>query len=108
MAPVVVLSKRGANFAAGMSVALPSCTTLRASSPKHCNTSMVGLEAVLSEVEQTGVEQELIAQGKGRKRHLGLSDEAIVKARWKSTCALPARPSRWRSWMTGQRTASTS
>jgi glutamate synthase (NADPH/NADH) large chain len=41
---------------------------------------MVGIESVVSELEQTGAEQELIAQGKGRKRHLGMSDEALLKS----------------------------
>ena len=76
---VVVLGKTGRNFAAGMSGGLAFVYDPAGQFAKRCNTSMVGLEAVLSEVEQTGVEQELIAQGKGRKRHLGLSDEAIVK-----------------------------
>ena len=70
----------GRNFAAGMSGGLAYVYDPAGQFAKHCNMAMVGLEPVLSEVEQTGVEQELIAQGKGRKRHLGLSDEAIVKS----------------------------
>ncbi|HQD63891.1 MAG TPA: glutamate synthase-related protein, partial [Casimicrobium huifangae] len=76
---VVVLGKTGRNFAAGMSGGLTYVYDPVGQFAKHCNMAMVGLEPVLSEIEQTGVEQELIAQGKGRKRHLGLSDEAIVK-----------------------------
>ena len=71
---VVVLSKTGRNFAAGMSGGLTYVARPVGQFAKHCNMAMVGLEPVLSEIEQTGVEQELIAQGKGRKRHLGLSD----------------------------------
>ena len=41
---------------------------------------MVSVESVVSEIEQTGAEQELIAQGKGRKRHRDLSDEAMIKS----------------------------
>ena len=47
---------------------------------KRCNLSMVSVESVVSEIEQTGVEQELIAQGKGRKRHRDMSDEAMIKS----------------------------
>jgi glutamate synthase (NADPH) large chain len=83
---VVVLGATGRNFAAGMSGGVAYVYDPRADyAPngqfaKHCNMSMVSLEPLLSEVEQTGVEQEAIAQGKGRKRHLDKSDEAIVKS----------------------------
>ena len=40
----------------------------------------MSLEPVASELEQTGTEQELIAQGKGRKRHRDMSDEALIKS----------------------------
>ncbi len=77
---VIVLGKTGRNFAAGMSGGIAYVYDPTQSFAKHCNMSMVSLEPLLSEVEQTGVEQEAIAQGKGRKRHLNASDESIVKA----------------------------
>ena len=77
---VVVLGATGRNFAAGMSGGVAYVYDPKGAFAKHCNLSMVSLEPLLSEVEQTGVEQEAIAQGKGRKRHLGQSDEAIVKS----------------------------
>jgi glutamate synthase (NADPH) large chain len=77
---VVVLGGTGRNFAAGMSGGLAYVYDPSGKFAKLCNTSMVTLEPLLSEVEQTGVEQEAIAQGKGRKRHRDQSDESIVKS----------------------------
>jgi glutamate synthase (NADPH) large chain len=77
---VVVLGGTGRNFAAGMSGGVAYVYDPLNKFAKLCNTSMVTLEPLLSEIEQTGVEQEAIAQGKGRKRHLDKSDEAIVKS----------------------------
>ena len=77
---VVVLGETARNFAAGMSGGLAFVYDPNGMFSKRCNLSMVGIERVVSELEQTGAEQELIAQGKGRKRHLGLSDEALLKS----------------------------
>jgi glutamate synthase (NADPH) large chain len=77
---VVVLGATGRNFAAGMSGGIAYVYDPRGAFAKHCNMSMVSLEPLLSELEQTGVEQEAIAQGKGRKRHRDASDESIVKS----------------------------
>jgi glutamate synthase (NADPH) large chain len=77
---VVVLGKTGRNFAAGMSGGYAFVYDPAGEFKAHCNLSMVGLEAMQSETEQAGAEHELIAQGKGRKRHRGLSDEAMLKA----------------------------
>ncbi|MGL5002388.1 MAG: glutamate synthase subunit alpha, partial [Casimicrobium sp.] len=77
---VVVLGVTGRNFAAGMSGGVAYVYDPRGAFAKHCNLSMVSLEPLLSELEQTGVEQEAIAQGKGRKRHRDASDESIVKS----------------------------
>ncbi len=76
---VVVLGATGRNFAAGMSGGIAYVYDPQGKFRERCNLSMVSLEPLLSEIEQTGVEQELIAQGKGRKRHRDQSDEAIVK-----------------------------
>ncbi len=77
---VVVLGTTGRNFAAGMSGGIAYVYDVNGTFAKHCNMSMVSLEPLLSDLEQTGIEQEAIAQGKGRKRHLDKSDEAIVKS----------------------------
>jgi glutamate synthase (NADPH) large chain len=77
---VVVLGATGRNFAAGMSGGLTYVYDPKNQFAKHCNLSMVSLEAVASELEQTGTEQELIAQGKGRLRHRHMSDEALIKS----------------------------
>ncbi len=77
---VVVLGKTGRNFAAGMSGGISYVYDADGSFAAHCNTSMVSLEPVLTEIEQAGAEHELVAQGKGRKRHRGLSDEKLLKS----------------------------
>ena len=77
---VVVLGETGRNFAAGMSGGLTYVYDPKGVFAKRCNLSMVSVEPVASEIEQTGAEQELIAQGKGRKRHRDLSDEAMIKS----------------------------
>jgi glutamate synthase (NADPH) large chain len=77
---VVVLGKTGRNFAAGMSGGIAYVYDLDGQFAKHCNMSMVALEPVMSETEQAGAEHEMVAQGKGSKRHRGTSDEALLKA----------------------------
>jgi glutamate synthase (NADPH) large chain len=76
---VVVLGKTGRNFAAGMSGGVAYVYDADGQFAKHCNMSMVSLEPVLSEIEQSGTEHELVAQGKGRKRHREVSDEVLLK-----------------------------
>jgi glutamate synthase (NADPH/NADH) large chain len=76
---VVVLGKTGRNFAAGMSGGVAYVYDADGQFSKHCNLSMVALEPVSSEIEQGGHEHELVAQGKGRKRHRDTSDEALLK-----------------------------
>ena len=77
---VVVLGPTGRNFAAGMSGGIAYVYDPEGRFRERCNHSMVAIEPLLSDIEQTGIEQELIAQGKGRKRHRNQSDEAIVKS----------------------------
>ncbi|MCS6997038.1 MAG: glutamate synthase large subunit [Casimicrobiaceae bacterium] len=77
---VVVLGPTGRNFAAGMSGGIAYVYDPQGRFRERCNLAMVALEPLLSEIEQIGVEQELIAQGKGRVRHRDQSDEALVKS----------------------------
>jgi glutamate synthase (NADPH) large chain len=77
---VVVLGKTGRNFAAGMSGGVAYVYDADGTFKSHCNLSMVALETVLTETEQNGQDHELIAQGKGRKRHRATSDEALLKS----------------------------
>jgi glutamate synthase (NADPH/NADH) large chain/glutamate synthase (ferredoxin) len=46
---------------------------------QRCNLSMVSLEPVLTEAEQATMELELTAAGKGRLRHAGALDEALLR-----------------------------
>ncbi len=46
----------------------------------RCNRSMVALEPLLTEADQTRVEDELAASGKGRLLHLDRYDESIVRS----------------------------
>ena len=67
---VAVLGKTGRNFAAGMSGGVAFVYDEDGQFAKRCNTSMVGLEKVLSADEQGGE-----ASG----WHRGQSDEALLK-----------------------------
>ncbi len=69
---VVVIGMTGRNFAAGMSGGIAYVLDVEGSFKDRCNTSMVQMEAVLSEAEQDGkVAREIW--------HLGRSDESIVR-----------------------------
>jgi len=76
---VVVLGRTGRNFAAGMSGGLAYVYDADGTFAQRCNTSMVALEPLLTESQQAVAEKELVAQGKGRLRHLDRADEAIVR-----------------------------
>ena len=76
---VVVLGKTGRNFAAGMSGGLAYVYDADGTFAQRCNTSMVALEPVLTESQQTVAEKELAAAGKARVRHLDRADETIVR-----------------------------
>jgi glutamate synthase (NADPH/NADH) large chain len=65
---VVVLGQTGRNFAAGMSGGIAYVLDLNGDFASRCNLSMVALEKVLPEAEQTG------------QQHRGQSDEAQLKA----------------------------
>ena len=75
---VVVLGHTGRNFAAGMSGGVAFVHD-DGTFHSRCNAAMVALEPVLSEAAQSEAEQELVAAGKGRQRHLGRSDEATLR-----------------------------
>jgi glutamate synthase (NADPH/NADH) large chain len=67
-----VIGMTGRNFAAGMSGGIAYVLDVEGSFKDRCNTSMVQMEAVLSEAEQDGkVAREIW--------HLGRSDESIVR-----------------------------
>ncbi|MEP6703028.1 MAG: glutamate synthase-related protein, partial [Betaproteobacteria bacterium] len=76
---VVVLGRTGRNFAAGMSGGVAFVFDDDGSFASRCNTSMVSLEPVLSETDQSAAEARLAAEGKGRLLHLGRSDEALLR-----------------------------
>jgi glutamate synthase (NADPH/NADH) large chain len=76
---VVVLGRTGRNFAAGMSGGIAYVYDPEGSFEHRCNPDMVALERVLPESEQAAVESELVAAGKGRARHLGRADDAILR-----------------------------
>jgi glutamate synthase (ferredoxin) len=76
---VVVLGRTGRNFAAGMSGGYAFVYDDDGSFASRCNASMVALEPVLPEAEQAKAEKELAAAGKGRQRHAGRSDEALLR-----------------------------
>jgi glutamate synthase domain-containing protein 3 len=46
---------------------------------QRCNASMVALEPLATEAQQAAAEKELVAAGKGRQRHAGKSDEALLR-----------------------------
>ena len=76
---VVVLGRTGRNFAAGMSGGIAYVYDEDGTFAQRCNTSMVALEPVLTEAEQAKAEKELAAAGKGRLRHAGRADEALLR-----------------------------
>jgi glutamate synthase (NADPH/NADH) large chain len=76
---VVVLGRTGRNFAAGMSGGIAYVYDEDGSFVQRCNPSMVTLESVLTEAEQAAAEKELVAAGKGRLKHAGRSDEALLR-----------------------------
>jgi glutamate synthase domain-containing protein 3 len=76
---VVVLGRTGRNFAAGMSGGIAYVYDDDGTFAKRCNAAMVALEPVLPEAEQTKAEDELIAAGKARLRHVGRCDDAILR-----------------------------
>jgi len=76
---VAVLGRTGRNFAAGMSGGIAYVYDDDGSFATRCNVSMVALEPVLSEAEQTKAEGELVGAGKARLRHAGRADEAILR-----------------------------
>jgi glutamate synthase (NADPH/NADH) large chain len=76
---VVVLGRTGRNFAAGMSGGIAYVYDADGTFARRCNASMVALGPVLTETEQAKFEAELVAAGKGRNRHLGRGDDAILR-----------------------------
>jgi glutamate synthase (NADPH/NADH) large chain len=76
---VVVLGATGRNFAAGMSGGIAYVFDDDGAFAQRCNTAMVALEPVLTEAEQAKAEKELVASGKGRLRHAGKADEALLR-----------------------------
>jgi glutamate synthase (NADPH/NADH) large chain len=77
---VIVLGRTGRNFAAGMSGGIAYVYDPDQTFALRCNQAMVALEPLLQEDQQTRVEAELAASGKGRLLHLDRSDEAIARA----------------------------
>ena len=76
---VVVLGCTGRNFAAGMSGGIAYVYDADGTFGERCNTAMVALEPLQTEAQQAAAEKELAAAGKGRERHAGKADEAIVR-----------------------------
>jgi glutamate synthase (NADPH) large chain len=76
---VVVLGRTGRNFAAGMSGGIAYVYDDDATFKGRCNHNMVALEPVLSEADQALADKDLAASGKGRLRHTGRADEAILR-----------------------------
>ncbi|MEP7180885.1 MAG: glutamate synthase large subunit [Betaproteobacteria bacterium] len=76
---VVVLGRTGRNFAAGMSGGIAYVYDDDGTFANRCNAAMVALEPVLAEAEQAAAEKELVAAGKGRLKHAGRSDEALLR-----------------------------
>jgi len=77
---VVVLGRTGRNFAAGMSGGIAYVYDPDQTFASRCNLSMVALETLLPEDEQTRVETELAASGKGRNLHLDRCDEPLARS----------------------------
>jgi len=76
---VVVLGGAGRNFAAGMSGGYAFVYDVDGAFAQRCNASMVALEPLQSEAQQTAAEKDLAAAGKGRLRHAGKSDETLLR-----------------------------
>jgi glutamate synthase domain-containing protein 3 len=76
---VVVLGPTGRNFAAGMSGGIAYVYDADGTFAQRCNPSMVALEPLATEAQQTAAEKELAAAGKGRQRHAGKADEALLR-----------------------------
>ena len=76
---VVVLGRTGRNFAAGMSGGVAFVYDEDGTFALRCNLSMVSLEPVLEDADQTRLEQDLVAAGKGRLRHVGAADTTLVR-----------------------------
>jgi len=76
---VVVLGRTGRNFAAGMSGGVAFVYDPDDAFRNRCNMTMVGLERVANEMDQAKMEQELEIAGKGRLRHAGRTDEALLR-----------------------------
>jgi len=76
---VVVLGRTGRNFAAGMSGGVAYVYDEDGTFARRCNMSMVSLEPVLDNTGQASLEQELIASGKGRLRHVGRADIELLR-----------------------------
>jgi glutamate synthase domain-containing protein 3 len=76
---VVVLGRTGRNFAAGMSGGIAFVFDEDGTFKERCNTAMVTLEKVQTEVEQAKAEAELAASGNGRLRHGELADDALLR-----------------------------
>ena len=76
---VVVLGRTGRNFAAGMSGGIAFVYDADGTFAHRCNLSMVSLERVLPEAEQTALERELAAGGKARIRHRSRPDDALLR-----------------------------
>ncbi len=76
---VVVLGPTGRNFAAGMSGGFAYVYDADGTFAQRCNPAMVALEPLLTEAQQAAAEKELAAAGKGRQRHLGRGDDALLR-----------------------------
>ncbi len=76
---VVVLGRTGRNFAAGMSGGVAYVYDEDGSFAQRCNPSMVTLEPVLTDADQADAEKDLAAAGKGRLKHVGRSDESLLR-----------------------------
>jgi glutamate synthase domain-containing protein 3 len=76
---VVVLGPTGRNFAAGMSGGIAYVYDADGTFAQRCNPSMVALEPLATEAQQAAAEKELAAAGKGRQRHAGRADEALLR-----------------------------
>src|SRR5450631_814446 len=76
---VVVLGRTGRNFAAGMSGGVAFVYDEDGTFARRCNLSMVSLEPLLEEVDQSKLESELAAAGKGRLRHAGAADATLLR-----------------------------
>lgn len=76
---VVVLGETGRNFAAGMSGGVAFVYDPVGMFARRCNTTMVALEAVLTDTEQARAEAEQVAAGRGQARHAGKGDDTLLR-----------------------------